>query len=357
LTTISPQGAALTSYTNALPARENPAVALGEVDGATPVLADLDGDGNVDAVVGGASVGNSQIVAFTWAGNVTGPVELWRVTFGGGGEVPDPAVVDIDGDGAYEVIVTTGLPGFLTPARALVVLDGATGDEHARVSLGNVAEGAAWASAIGDLDGDGKPEAVWITNNGNVRADSLGAGVATITNKWSYNADSLQAGPAQAPVLGDLDGDGTLEVVLALADGRVLVLDGADGSVKGWFAVTDGLQSEWTAGPILGDINADGRPELILAAADGRLWIVDSSLGLVHQAPMLARLAAGAGVAPLSGAPVLADVDVDGDLDLIATTADGWVLRLPLPGSGAPPWSALPWPMWRRDFGATATLP
>lgn len=357
LTAISPQGSDLTIYTQPLPAREGAAIAVGEVDGATPVLADLDGDGNLDAVVGGSAVLNSQIVAFTWAGAATGPVELWRVTFGGGGEVPDPAVVDIDGDGAAEVVVTTGLPGFLTPARALVVLDGATGAERARVSLGNALEGAAWAPAIGDLDGNGKPEAVWITNNGNVRADTLLSGPWSISNRWTRTADSALATPAQAPVLGDLDGDGVLEVVLALADGRVLVLDGDTGALKGWFAVTDGLQSEWTAGPVIGDVDGDGRPDLVLGAADGRLWVVDSSLGFVHLAPTAALLPAGAGPAPLSAAPTLIDVDGSGDLDLVATTSDGWILRWPLPGSGAPPAAALPWPMWRRDYGATATLP
>src|SRR5690606_33921501 len=125
--------------------------------------------------------------------------------------------------------------------------------------------------AIGDLDNDGLYEVVWISNNGNLRADTLGPGPATVTPKWSRTADSALATPAQAPVLGDLDGDGEPEVIQALANGQVLILDGATGTLEGWFAVADGVQAEWTAGPIVGDVSGDGTPDLLLGASDGRL--------------------------------------------------------------------------------------
>lgn len=351
LTTISPQ-MGLSVYTNALPAREGPAPGVGEPDGATPVMADLDDDGLLDALVGGSLVGNSQLVAFSWGGDATGPVEIWRVAFGGGGEIPDPAVLDIDGDGASEVLVTTGLPGFLTPNRALRILRGSDGETLASIPLGNAVEGLAFAPAIGDLDNDGLYEVVWISNNGNLRADTLGPGPATVTPKWSRTADSALATPAQAPVLGDLDGDGEPEVIQALANGQVLILDGATGTLEGWFAVADGVQAEWTAGPIVGDVSGDGTPDLLLGASDGRLWIVDGLLRATWSAPVGALQATGP--SPMSAAPTIADVDGDGFLDVVATTADGWILHWPM--AGAAPGN-LPWPMWRRDYGATAQLP
>ena len=141
------------------------AAAGGGVDGAATV-ADLDGDGEEEAVF--CSLASGSVIATDLSGR-----ERWRVPFGPtdacthdpGCRVPGrpyftgraicrsyvtPLVADVDGDGAPEVVAGSN-------NGTLLVLDGASGAEKARLETGGMVRGSA---VLADLDGDGLCEMV-----------------------------------------------------------------------------------------------------------------------------------------------------------------------------------------------------
>ncbi|HJL20610.1 MAG TPA: FG-GAP-like repeat-containing protein, partial [Polyangiaceae bacterium LLY-WYZ-15_(1-7)] len=146
-------------------------------------------------------------------------------------------------------------------------------------------EGGRWGVASGgllgdgqlaaaDLDGDGALDLVGLPGGGGVEAWSVRAG-----RLWSSPApsslellgDTLRA-VGGAPTVGDLDGDGTPEVVV----GRT-VLEGPSGALR-WQGEGDtGRGINDTAGPIscVADLDGDGLPEVIAGRTvfegDGRV--------------------------------------------------------------------------------------
>ncbi len=70
---------------------------------AGPAAADLDGDGNVEVVIGAMKQGVSELVV---ADALTGK-ELWRVPTGTKELEADPVIADLDGDGVQDILVAT----------------------------------------------------------------------------------------------------------------------------------------------------------------------------------------------------------------------------------------------------------
>ena len=102
--------------------------------------------------------------------------------------------------------------------------------------------------ALGDIDGDGKLEVVVGSSDSTVYALNGEDG----SFLWSYTTgDYVYSSPA----LGDIDGDGKLEVVVGSHDNNVYALNGEDGSFL-WSYTTGG--SIYTSSPALGDIEAEG---------------------------------------------------------------------------------------------------
>lgn len=152
--------------------------------------------------------------------------------------------------------------------------------------------------ALGDLDGDGAVEWVVADRGGRVW---LGDGVFEL-------GDSLVAPPA----LGDLDGDGLLEVVLAARNGAIHALR-ADGIRQADFPFA--LPRFATVGelvfePVLFDVDADGKQEIFVAGRSG-IFGVDDNGRLLPGFPLLMA------DTPVS-APVALDLDGDGRLELAA---------------------------------------
>jgi len=144
-----------------------------------------------------------------------------------------PVVADVNGDGMPEVI--TNLTDNLPPGRGrLVVFEGDGSGEHCRNDEAML--GYASSAAVGDLDGDGKPEIV------NVRALKQQIGTAKLAQTeyrvvafdnacnevWeSESFDKLHFDYATAVVVSDMDRDGSPEVIA----GRVIL--NADGTTRG----------------------------------------------------------------------------------------------------------------------------
>ncbi|MFM2163182.1 MAG: hypothetical protein RLZZ383_2694 [Pseudomonadota bacterium] len=192
-----------------------------------------------------------------------------------------PVVGDLDKDGTPEVVANFG--GLLPGARTdLVVLNGANGREKWRVRdvLGYGA-----APAIADLDRDGLPEILGVVVK---KTGLVGIGGEYALRAWdkdgnqlweSEKVDSVDFDYAAAPVVSDMDHDGSPEIVV----GRVIL--NADGTTRG-----KGIHGRGSFGvppigqalsegslPAVADLDLDGVEEVIVGdaryAPDGTvLW-------------------------------------------------------------------------------------
>lgn len=183
------------------------------------------------------AAGSAQVAAPVLKWQHGGCYASWCET----GWYSSPAVADLDGDGDAEVIAS---------AYSIVALDGATGALLWRVASGHDRSdpsasnvGRTWPGiAIADVDGDGAPEI----------ATAHGAGWVSVYDGDGYFEPGWPRRPVtnelRALALGDLDRDGTLEVVVGAARGDatnawVLEHDGA--TRPGWPQVVGGGGYSW----------------------------------------------------------------------------------------------------------------
>ncbi|MEZ4381337.1 MAG: VCBS repeat-containing protein [Nannocystaceae bacterium] len=226
--------------------------------------------------------------------------------FGSAGDTPAIAFVTFTG------AASTG-PGVLRAIR------GDTGEEL----FSNADAGLYGGSglAIGDLDGDGKPEIVALASGGLVRAfDTTGAITWTSAG---YQSDMATQFPYySSPSIADLDGDGKPEVIV----GR-LILNG-DGSLRGKGA--HGRGGARSSASVAADLDGDGVQEVVVGDA---VYAADGSTIWSNGQP--------------DGFPAIADFDGDGEPEIAVVSAgalrlqdrDGAVLwSVALPGGrGGPP--------------------
>jgi len=77
-----------------------------------------------------------------------------------------------------------------------------------------------------------------------------------------------------SPALGDIDGDGKLEIVVGSNDDKLYALNGEDGSVL-WSYTTGG---DIVSSPALGDIDGDGKLEIVVGSNDDKLYALNGEL-------------------------------------------------------------------------------
>lgn len=235
-----------------------------------------------------------------------------------------PVITDLDGDGDIEVIGNQ------------YILDGATG---ALVAVLSGASGNWGAPAVADLDLDGFQE-IMLENrvynyDGSFRFACGAGGVGTFPHPVNIDADNLGevmiAAPSRVTVcdddgstlwsrahtsygtataIADFDNDGMQEFAFANY-GSITLLEG-DGSTRWSTSVSDysGL-----AGTTSWDIDLDGVPEVIYADENDILVLNGATGAVVTRNP-------SHGSVTLAETPAVADVDGDGQGELIYGSND-----------------------------------
>ncbi|MEM6571348.1 MAG: integrin alpha [Planctomycetota bacterium] len=265
---------------------------------------DTTGDGIADIVVGAngfGAAGEGRTYLFDGS---TGAL-LWTVTgpVGSGMGFAVAGLGDLNGDGLSEV--ATGLPGSATRPGEAWILDGATGavlrvltDSSPSDQFGGSVDRA------GDVDGDGTTDIVVgapgddrvAVNAGRAYVFSGATGAPLRTFDGEAIGDALGSGVG--PV-GDRDGDGFSEVVVAAMNGgpgnrgRAYVLDGAGTAptVQLEPGTTGVAYGQFFCGAC-GDVDADGTGDFFvsdwqdatLGSQTGRVYVYSgATLDVLHE--------------------------------------------------------------------------
>lgn len=290
-----------------------------------PSIADLDGDGNPEVVVeGGVLNGSDGTLKAAFNPPLNGPF----------------VVSDVDSDGQLDVV--TSSRGY--HADGTMFVDTGVAET---ASYRNTSDWKGPWAAVADFDDDGKPEIVAVDNEAHTvlvwRYDAAAAGKFTIvrppidmnaglTNDCSGWGATHGGGP---PTIADFDRDGVPDLGLAggigyvVFDGRKLV----DSLVAGpdailWRQKTTDCSSASTGSTVF-DFDGDGKAEVVYSD-ELRLRIYDGATG--------SELASMCNTtATLVEFPVVADVDNDGQADIVVVSnAYGSRTCADTPDGGAP---------------------
>ncbi|MFH2007029.1 MAG: FG-GAP-like repeat-containing protein [bacterium] len=224
------------------------------------------------------------------------------------------------------------------------------------------------APAIADLDGDGDVEIIVANIDGFVYVYDAAGNVApgfpvTLDRALGENAsrnNNVDSGIYGSPAVEDMDGDGDYEIVVGAMDGHVYMWH-HNGDLDPGFPVklmlpgdTDFAQT--VSSPAVGDVDGDGSPDIVLGSnqsvnEQGSFWAIHADGNDHPGGPFLEGFPFGilsVNLLPVVGqgvgsAPALADIDGDGRLEIAISglagppkvyDGDGYLVRAV--ESGAP---------------------
>lgn len=315
----------------------------------TPLIADINGDGGGDLIL------TNGIESET--GVVTPHI---KVVNGFGGEIFDLDLIhsdhlwiddtlatgDLDGDGKVE-IVTAMIGEFLNGGLLFVI--SSTGTILLEKELNYIPADL----VLADLDSDGDLEIVLSTQKlltaGDLRRaagplyafhhnGSLVKGFPVKETAKSRKSVPFQYGNVNRVAIGDLDNDGTLEIVTSDARNELHAFH-SDGRVVFGFPVNGSGRSPLLfTGAVLGDIDGDPELEIVVGSANNFIYAFN------HDGTEVSGWPVELGYSTKMP-PALGDVDGDGKTEVIATSFKSGVVVLKTPGDA----KRQAWKQYRGD--------
>jgi len=229
-------------------------------------IADLDLDGKPELIV---TAQGSNTVAVLVNQSTTGsisfsPIPPILISIPGAASTEGLAVEDLNGDGLPEIITSQ----FQTNSDIYIIENNSSPGAYSPGSIRTLAVGVPIKNIrVGDLDGDRKPDiaytkltssevGLFLNKSAGTVAFSAGPNIATDANPWGID-------------LGDLDGDGLADIVVAsITKKSITVLNNK--STTGTLAFDKFIQPTTYINRHVNicDVDADGKPDIAFTSID-----------------------------------------------------------------------------------------
>ena len=213
------------------------------------------GDFNEDGIEDFVSLPDTSLL-YVNLGNGDGtfhtPVSYAGVPFGAAG-----AAVDVNGDGHLDLIIfgIQNQSTFVSQVGVLLGNGDGTFQPVSSFASGHLGTGI----AVADLNGDGYPDIATVNSSDNNLAIFLGKGDGTFQPKAAYTG-STSSSALYNLVIGDFNGDGKPDIVVATYAGLNLFLGNGDGTFPS--TPTSTISAQAPIQVTSGDFNHDGKLDL-----------------------------------------------------------------------------------------------
>lgn len=222
-----------------------------------------------------------------------------------------PTIADVDSDGIPEIIITAKNPA------KVYCLNGENGSilwtyEPAEVDLNFT------SPSLGDIDGDGKLEIVFGSYYAKVYALNAEDG----TPLWIH---TIQGYPTfysvtSTPALRDMDNDGLPDVIVPSYSGGIHVLKGTNGNQIVAYPLGGKVMN---SSPAIGDIDGHGGLEIVVGGFDDNTNIY--AMTATGAGSLLWTYTTGGGI---QSSPSLLNIGSDYDLDVVVGSFDGKIYAI-----------------------------
>jgi hypothetical protein len=307
-----------------------------------PAFGDIDGDGDNDllvGVLGGAYNPNStsidNLLFLRQRAENAFDLETRRyVSNLDVGSESFPALADLDGDGDLDLLVGNKIQPDDNDTGKLFHLENVGSASEPRFRLRGILPQFTgqyhFAPAPGDLDGDGDLDMIMGTWQD---ALMLVINEGSVTEPRWVIADeavvTLTRGRNATPTLGDIDGDGDLDLFIGESSGDINFYRNEGSAAEPRFELVadkfEGIDGGRRSVPSLVDIDGDGDLDLVLGTEAEGLMLYRNT-GSVTAPAFVRDESFGLGVHPFS-APAFGDLDGDGDPDVLVGGIGGGLLH------------------------------